>query len=533
VRAESRDQKAEILAEPFLLSDLCFLTSQVLERIGTPRDHFEITAQLEVMGLRDADARALYGHRDLFELGRAIEQLVQQGAVVPPIEPEDPPRKQPSFLRHYITGSMFAIPMLLQAAAILTWGYGLWGALDVDVRTGTAIALGFITSYVISGGFVQAIVRRGLFYVYQQEPALARWVVLRGWWLGARVTLGLLVPAFLFNALYRLLPWDLFFIAALYYAALSLLWLNWSMIYIAASRLWLALTTAIGLGVVIVAARALGWPVIAANAAGLLAAAAISFIAGVRALGPRGRAVNPPRLTVLVYATSRYFLYGLLYNLFVFLDRVLAWTTRTGREDFPPYSFWLSARYELGMDLALVVVILLAGVVEASIQTFSSSLVPVEKSLASTERARFAEWFRAFYRRRVAILAVAAIGAVVIARTIVTLVAKLPNPQIQASLHTMTATFAFWAGAAGYALLMLALQNLLLLLTLSRVELAARAVAIALGIDAVAGFVASRAFHYSMASLGLVAGALALFAITWRDIRRVGDDLDYHYFSAF
>ena len=57
------------------------------------------------------------------------------------------------------------------------------------------------------------------------------------------------------------------------------------------------------------------------------------------------------------------------------------------------------------MDLALVVVILLAGVVEASIQTFSSSLVPVEKSLLSSERARFAAWFRAFYRRRTAILA--------------------------------------------------------------------------------------------------------------------------------
>ena len=509
------------------------LARDVLDKIGTPRDSWEVAAQLEVMGLRDADARTLYGQRDLFELARAIEQLVQQRAVVPPVEPEDPPKKQPSFLKHYAMGSMFALPMLLQAAAILTWGYGLWGALDVDVRTGTAIALGFIASYVISGGFVQAIVRRGLFYVYQQEPALARWVVLRGWWLGARVTLGLLVPALVFNALYRLLPWDLFFTAALYYAALSLLWLNWSMIYIAASRIWLAVSTAIALGVVIAAARLVGWSPIAANAAGLATAAAISFAAGLRALGPRGRPINPPRLTILVYSTSRYFLYGLLYNLFVFLDRVLAWTARTGREDFPPYSFWLSARYELGMDLALVVVILLAGVVEASIQTFSNSLVPVQKSLQSTERKQFADWFRRFYARRVAILAACAVVAVAAARALFGVVARIPNRQIQWSIHTMTATTAFWAGAAGYALLMLALQNLLLLLTLSRVEVAARAVAIALAVNAVAGFVASRAFHYSYASFGLVAGAAALFAITWRDIRRAGEDLDYHYFAAF
>ena len=30
-----------------------------------------------------------------------------------------------------------------------------------------------------------------------------------------------------------------------------------------------------------------------------------------------------------------------------------------GREDFPPYPFWLNARYELGMDLALLVVVLM------------------------------------------------------------------------------------------------------------------------------------------------------------------------------
>ncbi|HJW94583.1 MAG TPA: hypothetical protein VJ901_13275, partial [Thermoanaerobaculia bacterium] len=199
------------------------LAIDVLNRIGKPRDAWEITAQLEVMGLRDADARTTYGHRDLFELGRALYELCRNGIV----EPHDPPIKRASFFTHYAKGSIFAIPMLLQAAAILTWGYGLWGARDVDVRTGTAIALGFVASYVLTGGFVQAITRRGLFYIYQQESGLARWVVLRGWWIGARIVLGLILPALAFNALYGLMPWDLFLVATLYYACLSLLWLNW------------------------------------------------------------------------------------------------------------------------------------------------------------------------------------------------------------------------------------------------------------------------------------------------------------------
>ena len=402
------------------------LAIDVLTRTGTPRDAWEITARLEVMGLRDADARTSYGHRDLFELGRAIFDLVQRRVVVPEVEPDDPPKPYTpirDFLQQYLKGSIFAVPMLLQAAAILTWGYGLWGARDVDVRTGTAIALGFVASYVITGGFVQAITRRELFYIYQKESGLARWVVLRGWWLGARIVLGLIVPALAFNVLYGLLPWDLFLTATLYYASLSLLWLNWSMVYVAGQRYWIAIVTGIALAVVVFLAGYRGWNVIAANTAGLAVAAVLSFILGVWALGGFGRLKphNPPRMTVLVYSTSRWFLYGLLYNAFAFADRIVAWTARTGREDLPPYPFWLSPRYELGLDLALIVVMILASIVEAAVQTFSARLVPVEKSLASDERERFSAWFRSFYRRRLVLIAFAAVVSIAVARAGVTL----------------------------------------------------------------------------------------------------------------
>jgi hypothetical protein len=507
------------------------LAIDVLNRIGKPRDAWEITAQLEVMGLRDSDARTTYGHRDLFDLGRALYELCRTGIV----EPEDAPKKPTSFIAHYAQGSIFAIPMLLQAAAILTWGYGLWGARDVDVRTGTAIALGFVASYVLTGGFVQAITRRGLFYIFQQESGLARWVVLRGWWLGARIVLGLIIPALAFNALYGLMPWDLFLIATLYYASLSLLWLNWSMVYVAGKRYWIAIVTAIALGVVVFLARNRGWNVIAANTAGLAVAAILSFLLGLWALGGFSRWIphNPPRITVLVYSTSRWFLYGLLYNAFAFADRIVAWTARTGREDLPPYTFWLSPRYELGMDLALIVVMLLSGVVEAAVQTFSESLVPVEKSLASDERERFSAWFAAFYRKRLVLIAIAALIAIAIARAAVTAVAHLPNADIRIGMTSHSAMTAFWLGAIGYGLLMPAMQNTLLLLTLNRVELAVRAVAIALAADLVVGFICSRAIYYADAAAGLVAGALVLFVITWLDVRRTGARLDYHYFAAF
>ena len=41
------------------------LGQQVIDLIGIPKDEWEIAAQLEVMGLRDTDARNDYGARDL------------------------------------------------------------------------------------------------------------------------------------------------------------------------------------------------------------------------------------------------------------------------------------------------------------------------------------------------------------------------------------------------------------------------------------------------------------------------------------
>ncbi|HEX6160839.1 MAG TPA: hypothetical protein VF111_11780, partial [Thermoanaerobaculia bacterium] len=66
------------------------LGQQVIDLIGTPKDEWEIAAQLEVMGVRDTDARSDYGARDLFDLARRIHLQWQQGLLRHDIEPEDP-----------------------------------------------------------------------------------------------------------------------------------------------------------------------------------------------------------------------------------------------------------------------------------------------------------------------------------------------------------------------------------------------------------------------------------------------------------
>ncbi|HET7434500.1 MAG TPA: exopolysaccharide Pel transporter PelG [Thermoanaerobaculia bacterium] len=529
-------------AHPHDADALQELAQQILDLIGIPKDEWEIAAQLEVMGLRDSDARAQFGAHDLFELARTIYSGFQHGLYRWYVEPQDPPERRSAlvrFLRNYVEGLTFSLPMALQAAAMLLWGYGVWGATDIDLRTGSAIALGFIASYIVTGGFTQAIVRRGLFYIYQAQESLARSTAIRLWAIALQIVLGLLIPALALNALFGILPWSMVWPAAGYYAALAVLWLNWSLLYLVRQTWLFLLTTAIALAVVLIAAKVFGAGPVAANACGLAVADSLSLVLALlmlrRVAAKRGveSVANPPRTTVLVYSTSRFFLYGLLYNTFLFADRIIAWTSRTGREDFPPYGFWMNVRYELGMDLALVVIMLLSGVVEHATQRFSEELIPHQKRVKSVDTARFVAEIRADHRRRVLALGGSSILAAGVAVLVAFALRQATSLPIYPSLIAPVTMRVFVVAAIAYVIFMFALQNILMLLTLARVDRVVNAVAIALAVNVLTGFIASRAFHYSAAVAGLLLGALVLAWLSSRSLSKVFERLDFHYYAAF
>jgi hypothetical protein len=514
----------------------------VMRRVSIPKDRWEIAAQLEVLGFRDGDARERFGCHDLFDLADRLLRLFHEGRLEFVVEKEDARRRAVPllrFFRHYFDGLTFSLPMVLQGATMLLFGYGLWGAMNLDARTGSAIAIGFIASYVAANGFSWSIVSRGLFYQYQKEGSLARWSALRMWWLAMRVTIALALPALLFNAVYRLLPFDMALVAGAYYAALVIFWLNWALIYLVGQTHWLLAALGVSISVVVAAARGLGWPVVGANLLGIAVADVLTFGIALATLNRWARngsgkpAVNPPRLTVLIYTTAPVFLYGFLYSAFMFTDRVLAWTATRGREDFPPYVFWLNARYELGMDLALIVVVLLAGVLEYSVHEFSSRLIPGQKRVKSSRIDPFLNEFRRFYSRRSGLLFGFSILALAVAAFTLSALSRFPDERLQESLAAPATLLVFWVAAVSYAIFMFAMQNVLMLMTLSRTDLAVRAMAVALAFNIAAGFILSRGVHYSCSVFGLLAGSVVLAVLAHRSVREALGELDYYYYAAY
>jgi hypothetical protein len=151
----------------------------------------------------------------------------------------------------------------------------------------------------------------------------------------------------------------------------------------------------------------------------------------------------------------------------------------------------------------------------------------------SVDTPRVLDAVRGAHRRRFIILAGSSFVAATIAILVALALRQMPSLPIHQALLTSTATNVFIVATISYVIFMFALQNILMLLTLSRVELVVRAVGIALAANVAVGFVCSRAIHYSAAVFGLLTGAIALAFLTSRAMRAVLGELDYHYYAAF
>jgi len=87
-------------------------------------------------------------------------------------------------------------------------------------------------------------------------------------------------------------------------------------------------------------------------------------------------------------------------------------------------------------------------------------------------------------------------------------------------------------GSVGYFFVALALFNLIILFSLNRAERALGLMAIALVCNGLSGYVLSHLFGVEFAAIGLLAGGLVLFALSYRVIAVVLREADYFYALA-
>jgi hypothetical protein len=142
------------------------LSLEVYEKLGRPINVRVVRAMLESMSIRDIDAKQEYEAEDLNGLSSTIFAQITSRQFLDENYKEEKLDKQfkseltsvndylklktKYFLKYYPTGLFHGMPVYLQIATIIIFGYSLWTFSGFNSLQSTAVVLG-----VVLGLFVQ------------------------------------------------------------------------------------------------------------------------------------------------------------------------------------------------------------------------------------------------------------------------------------------------------------------------------------------------------------------------------------------
>ena len=513
------------------------LVEKVLKTTMNPEDIYEVAAVLESMGWNDSMVNELFGAGDIFDLAQDVWEIIQSQLLVKPVahtEKVSPWEYFVRVLRSFLRGLLFAFPMAISVMSMLTLRFSLWSYKYFSLEQATAISIGTILSFVVVGGFTQAIGRRGFLYIGEGYINMARKIVFFFVRMGFAACFIVGMVFFLFNSMFSIYPWHMVLIILLYYFVLSGIWLSVTIMYILKRELTFTGLITAGIALIFVLFRLFKINIIYSQLISItliaISSTGIVWYFFLKAEQKMERGISPtlPRLSIMLYTTLPYFTYGFLYFTFLNVDRLLAWSANFV---YMPYYVWFRGDYELGLDFALLVLILPMGLIEVFVNDFMANLLADQKNYAAVDAGIMNKKYVAFYRKRMMFLVIFSVLNGIAIYFLVQLVASYSRLDVEVFGNPVT-LFVFVVGLIAYSCLAVGLMNSLILFCLSQPVMVLQAIFKGLVASILIGFLLSRWVYYSWAVIGLLAGAILFMIVSSRQVMRVFNKLDFYLYAA-
>lgn len=536
--ARNKAKRLELANEEIALARAVFIA------IGEPLDVWAVAATLEGMGLRDDDAVKKYQRTDLFILAERILYLIHVDPTrTRPEEAPPPPPARPSHwaqaLRFYFRGASAALPMAGQILSVLLLRYSLWAWVDFSETQATVVSIGTILSFLITAGFIQSIGREGTRYMGHTNYFLARKISLSIVRAGSGSVLAFGIFIYTVNLIIPFYDNRLMVISLMYYFLLSELWLFSSLAYVLNKVFTVFISTIIGMVPVYIVMEFTTLGIYVAHALGMfttIIAIASHTLLHLRRLASKTDMFlmmsRLPHAPVRTYVVAPYFVYGLLYFVNLFLDRVVSWSAPNPEP--LPYVIWFRASYELGMDWALLSLVLTLASLEYMIYEFSYQQLPKQHAVYNADVIDYLMFFKRFYVKHLfSITLVGGISIMVTYYGVIWFQRFDYIPEVKNFFSSAITYRVFWAAAFGYYFIALGLYNCLFFFTLSCPQFAIRSITVGLSINVVVSIALSRWVQYDYGVGGLTIGGIVFAILTMKYARKFFDRLDYYYYAAF
>ena len=484
-------------------------------RHAPPLDARDVRIRLESQGVSNAVA-AERGYAGV----RAMAEAQFADSWYEPIPRPEPALAKPWFAE-YMRGIAFALPLALSGLAMLVLRFSLWGG-NLPPDVGAALAVGTVASFIVSGGFVQAMARRGVFFMGTKEPRVCfestlDWLGLGALALALTACLGLSL-----NAYFNWLEIDIALMATAFLLGLGVFWLATGILYMLDRSVEVMIAMAMGLALVVILYRGLHVPLMLAQSIGVVVAALAAIGWGVRRLLTSVNSSHNPTgkepLTRKLLSVAPYFMYGIVLYSFLFADRMTAWTAQAGQSGLV-----FRSDYEAAVNVALFSFVLQVGCVRVFGTAYRHLIDYGPAAIRASQIVEFNESALRFYRDCLKKFTLVALISTLVVYLGAWRLGVFGKPGIQ--------YVALWALAA-CPLLVWSLWNVNLLFSLSRPWAVLGAFAVALPVNLAAGYLLSRLASYHSSAVGYALGSVVLFVLSTRTATRTLERCDFHNFTS-
>ncbi len=508
------------------------LRSQVQEANPDLQDPLDVAATLESLGWTDRQVEDSFGYANLFEAGEEMYASIRRQVTQAPLPIKvaiAPTTLVWSIIRDIGHGFTFTLPMIISVAAVITLHVSFSSVVTFSVPDATAIALATFFSFLTTGGFSQAMTN--IYYVLLGMQKLSEieatvFLVMR-WSLA--VTLAFCGVIILGDFVLPIMPEGLVLLATLYTVLLSMLWISFAGLYILRREYFLALITAFAIFVAYELYKR-GIPVQWAQSVAITLASLAAALTSLIIFRRRTRGLEPlkgvfvTRLAQLAHGSGIYFAYGLLYFVYIYVDRLVAWSSQTA---YLPYNIWFRGQYELGMDWSLVALFVPLSLAEVLISAVMRRITNLEHLHRMRDGAELHRKVRRTYFTMLSIFVVLSVFGVLITHVGVAFLAPIRLFRLSIPVAGVEPFVFFWS-SWGYVLFSVAIFNVLMLFSLSHPQPALRTLGYGIAVDLAVGLLCAQLFGgYQYAVLGLVAGSAFVALYSTHAVVTMLPRLDY------
>ena len=236
-----------------------------------------------------------------------------------------------------------------------------------------------------------------------------------------------------------------------------------------------------------------------------------------------------PRLSLLFYSLNPYMIYGTLYFLFLVTDRIIAWSATP----YQPYFIWFNVRDEIGLDWALIVLILLIGMSEVIIYEFMYRVNDDIIAHPYFEADKFNRSYRLFFLKYNVIFFIVSFFVLLFVYFGIYVLAEYTKWEFLDVFFVDPTPWIFIIAAISYAFLSNALTNILFFFSYSRYKAVLKGIMIGTIVNIFIGLILSRSLGYEYAVIGLLAGSIVFWGFVIHFGNRFFKNLDYYYYSAY